>query len=72
VLDATAGEEPLSGLFSKGQRAFYTTHAPAGITMDSLVTLGPVFLLKAKHQPKDYDRGVTIEMWLLSRRLAHP
>jgi len=60
----TAGEEALSSLFSKGQRAFYTTHAPAGITMDSLVTLGPVFLLKAKHQPKDYDRGVTIEMWL--------
>ena len=64
VLDATAAEEPLSGLFSKGQRAFYTAHAPAGITLDSLVTLGPVFLLKAKHQPKDYDRGVTIEMWL--------
>ena len=32
--------------------------------MDSLVTLGPTFLLKAKHQPKDFDRRVTVEMWL--------
>ena len=64
VLDMTAGEVPLSSLFSKGQRAFYEAHAPAGITLDSLVTLGPVFLLKSRHQPKDYDRRVTTEMWL--------
>jgi hypothetical protein len=64
VLDMAAGNAPLSSLFSKGQRAFYEAHAPAGIAMDSLVTLGPVFLLKAKHQPKDFDRGVTVEMWL--------
>jgi hypothetical protein len=64
VLEVTAGDMPLSSLFSKGQRAFYAAHAPAGITMDSLVTLGPVFLLKSKHQPKDFDRSVTVEMWL--------
>jgi hypothetical protein len=64
VLDMTAGDVPLSSLFSKGQRAFYEAHAPAGISMDSLVTLGPVFLLKSRHQPKDYDRRVTTEMWL--------
>jgi len=64
VLDVTAGGMPLSSLFSKGQRAFYEAHAPADITLDSLVTLGPVFLLKSKHQPKDYDRSVTTEMWL--------
>jgi hypothetical protein len=64
VLDMTAGEVSLSSLFSKGQRAFYEAHAPAGITLDSLVTLGPVFLLKSRHQPKDYDRRVTTEMWL--------
>lgn len=64
VLDLTAGEVSLSSLFTKGQRAFYDAHAPAGITMDSLVTLGPVFLLRAKHQPKDYDRRITVEMWL--------
>jgi hypothetical protein len=64
VLDMTAGEVPLSSLFSKGQRAFYAAHAPAGISLDSLVTMGPVFLLKSRHQPKDYDRRITTEMWL--------
>jgi len=64
VLDVSAGDMPVSELFSKGQRAYYATHAPEGITLDSLVTLGPVFLLKAKHQPKDFERGVTVEMWL--------
>jgi hypothetical protein len=64
VLEMTAGETKLSTLFSKEQRAFYRAHAPKGITLDSLATLGPVFLLKAKHQPKDFDRGVTVEMWL--------
>ncbi len=52
VLDVSSGEMPLRKLFSKEQRAFYDAHAPAGITMDKLVLLGPVFLLKSKHQPK--------------------
>ena len=64
VLDVTSGTKPLRKLFSKEQRAFYDAHAPAGITMDKLVVLGPTFLLKAKHQPKDFDRPITIEMWL--------
>jgi hypothetical protein len=64
VLDMSAGKVPLSSLFSKGQRAFYKAHAPTGIDMDSLVVLGPVFLLKATHRPKDYDSDVIVEMWL--------
>jgi len=66
VLDVTAGTMPLRKLFSKEQRAFYDAHAPAGLTMDKLVLLGPTFLLKAKHQPKakDFDRPVVVEMWL--------
>ncbi len=64
VLDVTSGAKPLRKLFSKEQRAFYDAHAPAGVTMDKLVVLGPTFLLKAKHQPKDFDRPITIEMWL--------
>ena len=54
---------PLRKLFSKEQRAFYDAHAPAGITMDKLVLLGPTFLLKAKHQPKDFDRPIVVEVW---------
>jgi hypothetical protein len=66
VLDVTTGEMPLRKLFSKEQRAFYDAHAPAGLTMDKLVILGPTFLLKAKHQPKakDFDRPIVMEMWL--------
>lgn len=64
VLDVTAGKMPLRKLFSKEQRAFFDAHAPAGITMDQLVILGPTFLLKAKHQPKDFDRPIVVEMWL--------
>lgn len=66
VLDVTSGEMPLRKLFSKEQRAFFDAHAPAGITMDKLVILGPTFLLKAKHQPKakDFDRSITLELWL--------
>ena len=66
VLDVTVGSMPLRKLFSKEQRAFYDAHAPAGITMDKLVILGPTFLLKAKHQPKakEFDRPITVEVWL--------
>ncbi|WP_410499043.1 hypothetical protein [Chitinibacter sp. S2-10] len=64
VLDATEGKTSLSSLFSKGQRAFFEAHAPAGIKLDDLVVLGPTFLLKAKHQPKDFPRAITVEMWL--------
>jgi hypothetical protein len=60
----TSGALPLRKLFSKEQRAFYDAHAPAGITMDKLVVLGPTFLLKAKHQAKDFDRPIVVEMWL--------
>ena len=64
VLEVTAGTMPLRKLFSKEQRAFYDAHAPADITMDKLVVLGPTFLLKAKHQAKDFDRPIVVEMWL--------
>jgi len=64
VLDVTSGATPVRKIFSREQRTFYDAHAPAGITMDKLVILGPTFLLKAKHQPKDFDRPITIEMWL--------
>ncbi|MFZ4479259.1 MAG: hypothetical protein ACOYNZ_05135 [Rhodoferax sp.] len=64
VLDVTSGAASVRSLFSKGQRAFFDAHAPAGINMNSLLVLGPTFLLRAKHQPKDFKRGITVEMWL--------
>ena len=66
VLDVASGEIPLRKLFSKEQRAFYDAHAPAGLTMDQLVFLGPTFLLKSKHEPKakDFDRPIVLEVWI--------
>ena len=64
VLDVADGATPIRSLFSKEQRAFYDAHAPAGIEMDSLAILGPTFLLKAKHRPKDFDHNITVELWL--------
>ncbi|MCU0939677.1 MAG: hypothetical protein MUC86_11155 [Burkholderiaceae bacterium] len=64
VLDVSNGDLPLSKIFSKEQRAFFTERAPASVTLDQLVILGPTFLLKAKHQPKNFDRQLTVELWL--------
>jgi len=63
VLDVTAGKAPLKSLFSKEQLAFYNAHAPAGIDMNSLLAHGPILLLKLKHRPKGFRRGVTAEVW---------
>jgi hypothetical protein len=62
--DVTAGLAPLSSLFSKEQRAFFKAHAPKGLSLDKLSVLGPTFVLKAKHQPQDFDRRIVVEMWL--------
>ncbi|SOC46015.1 hypothetical protein SAMN05892877_12025 [Rhizobium subbaraonis] len=64
VLDVVEGKAPLVSLFSKEQRDFCTAHAPADIPMEALVPLGPTFLLRLKHQPKGFDRRLTIEFWL--------
>jgi hypothetical protein len=64
VLDVTDGTKPIRSLFSKEQLDFYDAHAPAGIDMNSLLAQGPIFLLRARHQPKEFKRGITVEMWL--------
>jgi hypothetical protein len=64
VLDAVAGDRPLRKLFSKEQRAFYAEHAPAGIELDDLAVLGPVFILKLKFSPAGYGRKLVAELWL--------
>lgn len=64
VLNVAAGTLPLASLFAKEQRAFYDAHAPAGVSLDALQTMGPLFLLRAKHQPKTFGRRIVVEMWL--------
>jgi len=57
--------EPLRKLFTKEQRAFFAAHAPAGLELDSLSTLGPIFVLKLRFNRADYTHGrVVAELWL--------
>jgi hypothetical protein len=64
ISDADRGAVPLRKIFSKEQRAFYAEHAPEGIDLDSLVPLGPTFLLKLTFMPKELQRKFVAEMWL--------
>jgi hypothetical protein len=64
VLDVVNGTKKIRWLFSKEQRAFFDAHAPAGIDMNSLLIQGPILVLRAKHRPKEYKRGITVELWL--------
>lgn len=63
VKNATAGARPLRKLFSKEQRAFYAEHAPEGIAFDDLSVLGPLFVLKLRATPPDFDRRLVTEVW---------
>lgn len=60
----TRAPAPLRKLFSKDQRAFFAEHAPAGVGLDDLTVLGPIFVLKLKFTPKGYARKMVAEMWL--------
>jgi hypothetical protein len=60
----SSGELPLSKIFSKEQRAYFREQAPAGVAMDPLVILGPTFMLRSKHQPKNFNRPIVVELWL--------
>jgi hypothetical protein len=64
VWDALRGDRPIRKLFSKEQRAFFEAHAPAGVTLDDLSILGPIFVLKLKWAPEDFARPMVAEAWL--------
>jgi len=64
VRACAAGERSIRKLFSKEQRAFFAAHAPAGVELDELSVLGPIFVLKLKFSPHGYGRKLVAEMWL--------
>jgi hypothetical protein len=63
VREAVAGELPLSKLFSKAQRAFYSQQAPDDLAIDDLSVMGPVTVLKLKTSPEGYERKLVGELW---------
>jgi hypothetical protein len=64
VRKAVLGDRPLQDLYSSDQRALYAEHAPAGVELDDLSILGPIFVLKLKFSPESYDRKLVAELWL--------
>jgi hypothetical protein len=64
VQPSATGERPLRKAFSKAQRAFYRAHAPEGIDLDSLVTLGPINVMKIKYAPEGFSRRLAVELWV--------
>lgn len=64
VRDAAAHAHPVRKLFSKEQRQLYAAHAPAGVGLDDLSVLGPVFVLKLRLRPPELGRKLVAEMWL--------
>ncbi len=64
VRSVALGDRPIHRLFSKEQRALYAAHAPAGLELDTLSMLGPIFVLKLKFSPPGHGRRLVAELWL--------
>jgi hypothetical protein len=64
VRQVTHGTLPLRKLFSKEQRQLFAAHAPHGIGLDDLTTLGPIFVLKLRFTPPSLGRKMVAEIWI--------
>jgi hypothetical protein len=64
IRQAANRELPIRKLFSKQQRAFYEAHAPDGIELDTLSTLGPIPIIKVKVTPEGFGRKLIGELWM--------
>ena len=64
IREAATRERPIRKLFSKGQRAFFSAHAPDGIDIDGLSVLGPIPTFRIKFKPRGSNRKFVGEMWL--------
>lgn len=64
IREVALGERALRKLFTKEQRAFYTSHAPEDLALNDLSRLGPIFVLKCNLVPKDFGRKLVAELWL--------
>lgn len=64
VLPSVSGSRALSTMFTEDQRGFFAAHAPAGLALDDLAVLGPIFVLKLRLPKTIFARKVVAEMWL--------
>lgn len=58
-----SGDRPVSKVFSKEQREFFTAHAPEDLSIDDLSRLGPINVLKLKFTHPDFSRRMVAELW---------
>jgi hypothetical protein len=63
VKETIAGGRSLDKLFSKAQRELYKSHAPEGIALNDLSTLGPINVAKVKFPVEGYPRKMVVEVW---------
>jgi len=64
IRGAVTGKRPIRKLFSKGQRAFFSEHAPEGIDIDGLSVLGPIPTFRVKFKPQGSKRKFVGELWM--------
>jgi hypothetical protein len=64
IREAANGDLPIRKLFTKQQRAFYEAHAPDGVELDTLSTLGPIPIVKVRVTPEGFGRKLVGELWM--------
>jgi hypothetical protein len=64
VWRAVHGKSKPRKLFSRAQRELFAAHAPAGVTLDDLAVLGPIFVLKLAFTPEELGQRLVAELWL--------
>jgi hypothetical protein len=57
------GDRPIRKVFTSEQRDFYAASAPNDLTLDELVPLGPINVLKLPFVPKGFPRKMVAELW---------
>ena len=64
IRNVLLGTRNVRRLYTKDQRALFADHAPAGVELNDLSALGPIFVLKLKWRPPELKRKMVAEMWL--------
>ena len=60
-----AGDRPVASALSDAQEALLLERMPDGLSLDDLRVLGPVTLLKARFEHRDYPHRMVGELWFL-------
>jgi hypothetical protein len=64
VRKVVQGKAKIGSIFSKRQKAFFSEHAPDGLTMKDLSVLGPITIFKLKFNPKALRTPMVAELWM--------